>query len=51
MGSQPESIEEGLLGEILENTLVINVQGDQPFIDPNVISIMHQNFLKTLNFR
>ena len=39
-------IEEGLLGEILENTLVINVQGDQPFIDPNVISEMYQNFLK-----
>ena len=46
-----ERIEEGILREILENTLVINVQGDQPFIDPNVISKMHQNFLKNPEFQ
>ena len=50
-GLNQERIEEGLLGEILENTLVINVQGDQPFIDPNVISKMHQNFLKNPKFQ
>ena len=49
-GHNQERIEEGLLSEILENTLVINVQGDQPFIDPNVISKMHQNFLKNPKF-
>ncbi len=50
-GLNQERIQEGHLGEILENTLVINVQGDQPFIDPNVISKMHQNFLNNPKFQ
>ena len=34
----------------LKNTLVINVQGDQPFIDPNIIEKIITIFLKNKDF-
>ena len=38
------------LNDFLENTLVINVQGDQPFIDPNIIEKIANNFFQNKNF-
>ena len=38
------------LKECLENTLVINVQGDQPFIDPNIIEKIANIFLNKKDF-
>jgi len=39
-----------ILEEKEKNTLIINVQGDQPFINPNIIEKTHNLFLKEKNF-
>ncbi|QEY32426.1 3-deoxy-manno-octulosonate cytidylyltransferase [Synechococcus sp. RSCCF101] len=38
--------EPGSCGDRLCRTAVINVQGDQPFLDPAVVSAMHAEFLR-----
>ncbi len=39
-------VEELASGESLSNCLIINVQGDQPFINPSSIDLMAEEFLK-----
>ena len=50
-GLKNESLKEKKhLEEILNNTLVVNVQGDQPFIDPKLISKIYENFINNPHF-
>ncbi len=37
------------LDNFYKNTLIINIQGDQPFLDPNVIDLMINNFKSNNN--
>ena len=50
-GINKESFKEKkYLEEILNNTLVVNVQGDQPFINPKLISEIYESFIKNPQF-
>jgi len=49
-GFKKDSLQKKNLEEILNNTLVINVQGDQPFINPKLISKIHESFIKNPQF-
>ena len=50
-GLKKDNYQEELFKKILDNTLVINVQGDQPFIDPALISKIYENFISNPEFQ
>ena len=50
-GLKKDNYQEKILEEILDNTLVINVQGDQPFVDPNLLSKIYKIFIKNPQFQ
>lgn len=49
-GLKKDLFQEERFEDILNNTLVVNVQGDQPFVDPKLISKMYEIFIKNPQF-